>query len=82
MLDHGARVEWVDNDGKTALRYAVEEQDANSVRLLLDHGAKPNHVYPMKKKHWKNINLNKPLLRVAIEQNQNEIAKLLIEKHA
>jgi len=42
LLKKGVDVNEKDNIGKTALRYAVEKQDAKIVKLLLKYGADPN----------------------------------------
>lgn len=45
LLSRGAAVDYANSFGKTALFYAIEGRDLNTVSALLEHGANPNHAY-------------------------------------
>ncbi|MBQ9578333.1 MAG: ankyrin repeat domain-containing protein, partial [Ottowia sp.] len=42
LLDHGANVNDINQDGETALSFAVAENNINMAKILLDKGADPN----------------------------------------
>lgn len=43
LIDHGARLEWLDNHDRTVLSIAASKGDANCVALLLKEGALANN---------------------------------------
>lgn len=45
LLNHGASVDYANGFGKTALFYAIETGNLQTVKTLLDQGANPNHAY-------------------------------------
>lgn len=45
LLSRGASVDYANSFGKTALFYAIESGDRQTVAALLEHGANPNHAY-------------------------------------
>ena len=43
LLDHGAKIDATDYSGQTALWEAVKKNDCAMIRLLIEHGANPEH---------------------------------------
>jgi ankyrin repeat protein len=43
LLDHGAKIDATDYPGHTALWEAVKKNDCGMIRLLIEHGADPEH---------------------------------------
>lgn len=42
LFEHGARADWTNAFGKTALMYAAQYDQFKSAQILLEHGANPN----------------------------------------
>ena len=61
-----------DNDGKTALMYAVDRGDYNTVKLLLDNGADVNMKY----------NYGRTALMYAVDRGDYNTIKLLLDNGA
>lgn len=70
LIDHGATIDFLDEDGDTALTAAVQVGDANCLRLLLERGADFLHVSKR----------NKTALQDAIESENDECIKLLLAR--
>ncbi|ORX79989.1 ankyrin [Anaeromyces robustus] len=74
LIERGADVNSIDNDGNTPLVYAIKNNLLSIVILLVNNGASINH-------QLKNEN-NKNLLMLAIESHANEIIKFLVDNNA
>ena len=68
-------LEITDNNGETALMYAIRNRQPEAVKLLLDHGA--NACYQNSEANKKNT----PLI-VAVEQGSKEIVEILIDRNS
>lgn len=68
LLSKGAKVDTVDSFNQTPLSIAVNEENIDTVRLLLVHGADPNHLAN-----------STPMLHSAISDGNEGIAKLLFQ---
>ncbi|KAF8853112.1 ankyrin [Acephala macrosclerotiorum] len=89
MLEHGADINHLDSAGRTCLCNAVAARDADTARLLLDHGANPNNEITRERtriptyRYPKDQQLTRmSVLQLAIENKDTKTAKLLIERGA
>lgn len=73
-LNKGAKINFTDEYGKSALIYVVEKNDLNLVKLLVDRGANINLI--------PNLNFGMPAIITSAKYGYFPISKYLIEKKA
>ena len=72
LLDHGAEVTAIDNDGWTILHAAAHNGHDSLVKLLLDHGADVNTAHK----------LGRTALSIAADRRHESVVKLLLDHGA